>query len=313
MTKPNAVIAVDTFASARAAIAAVANLVGEDRIADAEAILASDRLPIDAAFLDSAPKMRAIALASVGYDNVDLAECTRRKIPVSNVRGSLNEAVADIGHALILCAMRGIVTGWNWAKEGRWIERGPAPFGVDLEYKTLGIVGLGGIGRALAKRALASGMRVIYNNRTPRRDDDATSATYVGFEELLRQADCVVAVVPLGPQTRHMFGAQQFAAMKSTAYFVNIARGGLVDTNALVEALESKQIAGAALDVTEPEPLAPNHPLYQLPNVTITPHIGSATLETRERMALLAARNLIEGLAGRPLPCCLNPTANFQG
>jgi glyoxylate reductase len=251
--------------------------------------------------LAQAPKLRVIANATVGYENIDVAACARRGIPFSNVRGSLNEAVADLSFSLILASLRKLLTAVEWARTGAWMTA-QAPYGNDLEGKTLGIVGFGEIGLAVARRAQASRMQVIYTNRHPRADDALTGAAFTPLASLLERADCVLALVPLSNATRHMFGPDEFARMKPTAHFVNVGRGALVQTDALLHALQSGQIAAAALDVTDPEPLPPEHPLYALPNVTIVPHIGSATPETRERMALLAARNLIAGLLGQPLP-----------
>jgi glyoxylate reductase len=279
----------------------VATVVGPERLADADGLLCDTRFRVDEALLAQAPKLRVIANCTVGYENIDIAACARRGIPFSNVRGSLNETVADLSFALILVSLRNMLTAAQWARSGRWMTE-PAPFGHDLEGKTLGIVGFGEIGVAVARRAQASRMHVIYANRRPREDDAATGAAFTPLPALLERADCVLALVPLSAATRHMFGPPEFARMKPTAYFVNIGRGALVQTDALVNALRSGQIAGAALDVTDPEPLPPEHPLYALPNVIIVPHIGSATPETRERMALLAARNLVAGLRGEPLP-----------
>jgi glyoxylate reductase len=247
-----------------------------------------------------------ICSATVGYDNIDVAECTRRGIAVSNSRGSLTEAVADLALLHIIAAFRHIGLAVSWARDGRW-PNGPMPVGDDVGGNTLGIIGLGAIGMALAKRARACGMEIIYHNRTRRPDDGDGGAQYVPFETLLRTADCIVLVIPLNAETHGMIGAAQFALMKPTAYFVNAARGAIVDTNALVDALVSKTIAGAALDVTDPEPIAADHPLLTLPNVFITPHIGTATRQTRERMSMFGAQNLVAGIAGKPLPQIVNP------
>ncbi|HZX67470.1 MAG TPA: NAD(P)-dependent oxidoreductase, partial [Candidatus Elarobacter sp.] len=182
-----------------------------------------------------------------------------------------------------------------------WMQA-DAPYGHDLAGATLGLIGFGAIGTAVARRAQASGMRVVYHTRTPRDDDEKTGGEYRSFEDLLSEADCVVALVPLTPQTRGMFDDAAFARMKPSATFVNAARGAVCDTGALLRALEQKKIAGAALDVTDPEPLPPDHPLYAREDVVIVPHVGSATDETRTRMAMLAAENLIAFVEGRPLP-----------
>jgi glyoxylate reductase len=294
--------------AAKALVAEHAETVDEDRVGEAFGLYCDSFCPprIDASYLDGAPQLRVICSATVGYDNIDLAECTRRGIAVSNSRGSLTEAVADVAYLLIIAAFRHVGEGTRWAREGRWTG-GPAPVGDDVAGNTLGIVGLGAIGMAVAKRARTSGMNVIYHNRTRRPDDGALEARYVPFDELLKSADCIVVLIPLNAETRGMFGAAQFAAMRSSSYFVNASRGAIVDTNALYDALVSKKIAGAALDVTDPEPLPADHPLFSLPNAFITPHIGTATRQTRERMSLYAAHNLVAGIAGTPLPQIVNP------
>jgi glyoxylate reductase len=268
---------------------------------DAEGLLVNSGIPIDAALLDLAPRARIVATVSVGYDNVDQGALRERGIVLTNSRGSLDEAVADLTYALVILAMRRLGGALAWVRDGRWM-RGEAPFGADLEGATLGIVGFGGIGPKIARRAFASGMRVIYSNRSPRDDDARTGAAYRTFDDLLAEADCVVVLVPLSPQTRGLFGEAAFAKMKPSAVFVNVARGAIADTRALLRALDAGAIAGAALDVTDPEPLPPDHPLQGRDDVIVTPHVGSATVETRTRMAMLAARNLIAYAGGQPLP-----------
>jgi glyoxylate reductase len=270
-------------------------------LADAAGVLVSSTFPIDAAFLAAAPKLRIVATWSVGYDNIDLAELAARGIVLTNTSGSLTETVADLTYALVIFAVRNLAAGLNWVRSGRWME-GNMPLGHDLDGATLGIVGFGTIGLALAKRAQVSGMRVIYSNRNPRGDDAATGASFRSFDALLAEADCVVLLVPLSDETRGMFGDAQFAQMKPTATLVNVARGAVVDTDALVRALQQKKIAGAALDVTDPEPLSPDHPLVALDNVVIVPHVGSGTYETRARMAMLAAENLVTYIEGKEPP-----------
>lgn len=270
-------------------------------LATATGVLVSSAIPIDRAFLAAAPRLKIVATWSVGYDNVDLDALRERGIVLTNTSGSLVETVADLTYALVILAMRNLAVGLNWVRSGRWMQ-GNMPFGHDLEGATLGIVGFGQIGLAVAKRARCSGMRVIYANRNPRADDAATGASHRPFDALLAEADCVVLLVPLTPETRGLFGDEQFAKMKPTATLVNVARGQVVDTAALLRALEQKQIAGAALDVTDPEPLPPDHPLLARDDVVVLPHVGSATYETRARMAMLAAENLVAFLTGAPLP-----------
>jgi glyoxylate reductase len=270
-------------------------------LADAVGVLSSSNAPIDAAFFEQAPALRIVAMQSVGYDNVDVPALRARGIVLTNSRGSLVAAVADLTYALIIMAVRRLGLAMAWARSGRW-TKGDAPYGHDLAGATLGMAGFGAIGTAVARRAQASGMRVIYHTRTPRDDDAATGGAYRTFEQLLAEADCVVALVPLTPQTRGMFDDAAFALMKPTATFVNAARGAVCDTGALLRALEQGKIAGAALDVTDPEPLPADHALYAREDVVILPHVGSATDETRTRMAMLAAENLIAFIHDEPLP-----------
>lgn len=231
---------------------------------------------------------------------------------MGNTPGVLVEATADLTFGLLLCAARRIHEGWDFVRQGRWAAGEGFPFGFDLFGKTLGIVGLGRIGAAVAKRARVFGMEVLYHNRRRRPDEQDLGIRYADFNSLLEQADCIIVLSPLSAETRDMFGREQFARMKPSVYFINAARGPIVDTGALVEALTARQIAFAAMDVTDPEPLPAGHPLLQLPNVLITPHIGSATIETRTAMALLTADNLLAGLARHPLPACVNSEVNYQ-
>jgi glyoxylate reductase len=270
-------------------------------LADAIGVLSSSNAPVDAAFLAEAPALRIVAMQSVGYDNVDVPGLRARGIVLTNSRGSLVEAVADLTYALVILAVRRLGPAMAWARSGRWMQA-DAPYGHDLAGSTLGLVGFGAIGTAVARRAQASGMRVIYHTRTPRDDDATTGGAYRTFEQLLHEADCVVTLVPLTPQTRGLFDDAAFAQMKPTATFVNAARGAVCNTAPLLRALEQGKIAGAALDVTDPEPLPADHPLYTRDDVVIVPHMGSATDETRTRMAMLAAENLIAFIHGKPLP-----------
>jgi len=268
---------------------------------DADGLLVSSGIPVDAGLLERAPRARIVATVSVGYDNVDQRALRARGVALTNSRGSLDEAVSDLTYALVILAVRRLGRALAWVRDGRWMA-GEAPFGMDLEGATLGIVGFGGIGPKLARRAFASGMRVIYSNRRARADDERTGAAYRTFDGLLAEADCVVVLVPLSAQTRGLFGDAAFAKMKPSAVFVNVARGAIVDGGALLRALDAGTIAGAALDVTDPEPLPPDHPLQGRDDVIVTPHVGSATLETRTRMAMLAAQNLIAFVRGEELP-----------
>lgn len=251
--------------------------------------LLTDR--IDEALLQTAPRLRTISNYAVGADNVDLDAARRRGIAVGTTPGVLTDATADLAFALILAAARNLPRAAADAKAGNWRTWEPAGWlGMELRGATLAIVGFGRIGQAVAKRAEAFGMRVLPVVRGR------------PLPQTLEQADVVSLHAPLTPQTHHLIDAEALNTMKPTAILVNTARGGLVDTQALTEALQANAIAGAALDVTDPEPLPPDHPLYEIPTALVVPHIGSATHATRERMAELAVDNLLAGLDGRPLP-----------
>lgn len=268
-------------------------------------IVAGDR--VDAPFLAAAPKLKVVSCVAVGYDNVDLAEATRRRVAVTNTPDVLTDATADLTWALILGVARRVIEGDRLARSGEW--RGWAPTqlrGVDVAGKTLGIVGAGRIGTAVAKRATGFSMRLLYLARSAKPEMEALGAKPATFDDVLRESDFLCVHVPLTPDTRHMFGELQFRKMKPTAYFINLARGPVHDEAALVRALREGWIAGAALDVYEHEPkISPE--LVQMPNTLLLPHLGSATVETRRRMAILAAENLLAVLDGRPCANILNP------
>ena len=238
----------------------------------------------------------------MGYDNIVVAACAARGVAVGNTPGVLVDAVADWAYALILDSARQLVKASEHVRSGLWGQRKPFGLTVDLAGKTLGIIGMGDIGSAVARRAQASKMRVIYHNRRQRGDDGQLGVEYAGLDDLLRRSDFILLAVTLNPSTQKMIDAQALAKFKPGARLINISRGGVVDTEALYEALKSGHLAYAALDVTDPEPLPGEHKLLTLPNVTVTPHVASATAETRDAMALLTADNIIAGLEGRPLP-----------
>lgn len=271
--------------------------------------LLTDR--IDAQVMEAAGRgLRVISNHAVGFDNVDVQEATRRKIPVGNTPGILTESTADFTFALIAAAARRVTEGDRFVRAGKWKTWGPSLLlGPDLYHATLGIVGFGRIGRAVARRAAGFEMRVIFNDPTP----DAVlplelaQAEAVDFDTLLRTADIISIHTPLNDQTRYMFDRQAFTRMKSSAILVNTARGAIVQPDALHESLKSGRIAFAALDVTDPEPIPEDSPLLELENLIITPHIASASQVTREKMARMAAENLIAGLKGERLPYCVNP------
>lgn len=283
-----------------------------DWIKDAQGLFATNKIQVNEELLAHAPQLKVIAQAAVGYDNVNIHACSAHGIPFANTPGVLVEATADLAFGLILCSARRIAQGWEWVKEGQWASGRALPLGIDLFGKTLGIVGMGQIGAAVARRAQASGMKVIYHNRSRRRDEQEMKASYVSFDELLQVSDFVLVLVPLSAESKGLFGREQFRKMKPSAYFINAARGAIVDAQALYEALRDQTIAFAAMDVTDPEPIPTGHPLVRMPNILITPHIGSATVETRTEMALLTAKNILAGLAGKPLLTCVNSEANYK-
>ena len=274
----------------------------DEWLAKADALFSTGNIKINEELLAKAPNLKVIAQASVGYDNIDIAACNARNIPVGNTPGVLVDAVADLAYALILDSARKIVLAYDHVKSGKWGENKPFGLATDLANKTLGVVGMGDIGRAIAERAKASKMKIIYHNRNRRADDEALGATYVTFDELLAQADFIVIAVTLNPTTKGMFNKEAFAKMKDGARIVNISRGAVIDTEAMYEALLSGKLAHAAMDVTDPEPLPGDHKLLSLPNVTVTPHMASATTETRDAMALLTVDNILAGLEGKPMP-----------
>ena len=274
----------------------------DEWLAKADALFSTGNIKINEELLAKAPNLKVIAQASVGYDNIDIAACNARNIPVGNTPGVLVDAVADLAYALILDSARKIVLAYDHVKSGKWGENKPFGLATDLANKTLGVVGMGDIGSAIAERAKASKMKIIYHNRNRRADDEALGATYVTFDELLAQADFIVTAVTLNPTTKGMFNKEAFAKMKDGARIVNISRGAVIDTEAMYEALLSGKLAHAAMDVTDPEPLPGDHKLLSLPNVTVTPHMASATTETRDAMALLTVDNILAGLEGKPMP-----------
>lgn len=274
----------------------------EQWLGQADALFSTGNIKINEELLAKAPKLKVIAQASVGYDNIDIAACTARNIPVGNTPGVLVDAVADLAYALLLDSARRIVLAHEHVKSGKWGQNKPFGLATDLAGKTLGVVGMGDIGSAIAERAKASRMQIIYHNRRRHEDDMELGAEYVSFDELLERADFVVVAVTLNPSTKGMFNKEAFAKMKQGARFINISRGAVADTEALYEALASGKLAHAAMDVTDPEPLPGEHKLLTLPNVTVTPHMASATVETRDAMALLTVDNILAALAGEPMP-----------
>ena len=262
-------------------------------------------LKLDAELLDLAPGLQAIASVSVGVDNYDIDYLTERRILLSNTPDVLTETTADTGFALILATARRVVELASMIREGKWTRNiGPAHFGTDVHGKTLGIIGMGRIGEALAQRGhFGFGMPVIYHSHSPKPAvEQRFNAQYRSLTELLQQADFICLTLPLTAETEGLMGATEFALMRPESIFINISRGKVVDEAALIDALRTGQIRAAGLDVFEREPLSLDSPLLQLNNVVATPHMGSATHETREAMAKCAVDNLLAALAGeRPM------------
>ena len=276
----------------------------------ADAIYAILTEAINAEVLDAAePQVKVVANMAVGYNNVDVEECTKRGIPVTNTPGVLTETTADLAWALLMATARRLPESERVLRAGAWEGWGPLQFiAGDVHGKTLGIFGMGRIAKAVVRRAQGFNMRVIYNTRTQldAAEEKELGVSYVSKDELLAESDYLSVHCPLTPETTHAFGAAEFAAMKNSACLINTARGPIVDEAALVKALEDGVIGSAGLDVFEEEPKV--HPgLMKLENAVILPHIGSASIETRGKMATMAAENVIARLKGETPPNCVNP------
>jgi glyoxylate reductase len=291
--------------------AAVLELLG-DRVellpweqvsADIEAIYTYGHPTVNAGLLDRLPQVRVISNFGVGVDHIDVAAASARGIPVGNTPGVLDGATADLAFALLLAAGRRVVEGDRHARGPNFLRYDPSyMLGREIHGATLGIVGMGRIGEQVARRARAFDMTVLYCNRRRKPEAEAAlPARHVTRDELLATSDYVVLTVPLTAETHGLIGRAELARMKPTAILVNVSRGAVVDTAALTEALAARQLYAAALDVTEPEPLPREHPILRLDNVIITPHLGSATEQTRRRMTEISVENLLAGLAGKPL------------
>ena len=278
------------------------------RLPEVSGLLTLLTVPVDESLLELAPRLRVVSNMAVGVDNVDLAACTARGIPVGHTPGVLTEGTADLTMALLLAVARRIPEASRDARRGHWTTWEPAGWlGADLAGATLGIVGMGKIGAAVAERAKGFGLKLVYNSRSPKPEiERRLDAVHLPLDELLRHSDFVSLHVPLTAETRGLISEDALRLMKPTAILINVARGPVVDSVGLYHALHEKWIAAAGLDVTDPEPLPPADPLYGLPNCLIVPHIGSATINTRRRMAQLACDNLLAGLAGQRLPRCAN-------
>lgn len=265
--------------------------------------------PIDAEVIAAGARLRVISQMAVGVDNIDLRAATARGIPVGHTPGVLTEATADFTFALLLAAARRIPEGMDYVRAGKWRTWEPMGLlGMDVWQATLGIVGMGRIGTAVARRARGFAMHILYYDPTRRLElEEELGVEYAELEDLLARSDFVTLHCPLTPETWHLINEETLRRMKPTAILINAARGPVVDTGALVRALSEGWIRAAALDVTDPEPLPPDHPLLSLPNCIVVPHIASATVSTRNRMARMAAENLLAGLRGERLPYCANP------
>ena len=271
---------------------------------DIEAIYTYGHPHVGADLLDRLHGVRVISNFGVGVDHIDVAAAVARGIAVGNTPGILDGATADMAFALLLAAGRRLVEGDRHARGPNFLRYDPSYIlGREIHGSTLGIVGMGRIGEQAARRARAFDMSVLYHNRQRRpAAEEMLGARYTSLDDLLALSDYVMLTVPLTPETQRLIGQAELARMKPTAVLINIARGPIVDTDALTEALSARRIWAAALDVTDPEPLPRDHPLLRLDNVLITPHLGSATEQTRQRMAEVSVENLLAGLSGKPLP-----------
>ena len=282
-----------------------------NKVKDIDGLLSLLTDKVDAELMDAAPRLKIVSNMAVGFDNINVPEATKRGILVGNTPGVLTETTADFAWSLIMATGRRVAEGDRWTRSGKWKTWGPMILlGYDIHHATLGIVGCGRIGLEIAKRAKGFDMKILYYDTVRRKPEEEKEygLEYVSkLPDLLSRADFVTVHVPLMAETRHLISTAEFAAMKPTAVFVNSSRGPVVDQKALYEALKSGQIFAAGLDVTEVEPIPMDDPLLTLDNITIAPHIASASVATRTKMATMAAANLIAGLKGEMPPNCVNP------
>jgi len=277
-------------------------------VGDCEGLVSLLTDPVNEAVIDAAPRLKVISNYAVGYDNVDVPAATRAGIMVTNTPGVLTETTADLAFALLLAAARRIVEGHAYAAAGRWRTWGPKLLlGRDIHGSCLGIVGFGKIGRAVARRARGFHMTVLYHDIEPHPEAEDLGAEFCSLPELYRRADFISLHVPLTADTHHLIDATALERMGPETILINTSRGPVVDEAALCEALRSGRLGGAALDVTDPEPIDPGSPLLTLPNALVVPHIGSASFATRGLMAELAADNLLRALAGEVPRHLVNP------
>ena len=275
-----------------------------------DALLSAGPNLLDANFFEECNNLKVVSLHSAGFDRVDINAANKFKIPVSNTPDVLSKATSDVAFLLMIAVSRKALYMYKKILDGEWGFFDPtADLGVELYNKTLGVFGLGKIGVEMAKKCKAAyNMKIIYNNRKPNETAEKTlDAQYVSFEELLAQSDVLSVHANLSDETKGIFNKASFGKMKPTAIFINTARGGLHDEKDLLHALQNNIIWGTGLDVTDPEPMAKDDPLLFMPNVCVLPHIGSATVETRNAMATMAAKNIIAGLRGERLPNIINP------
>ena len=281
------------------------------KVQDIDGLLSLLTDKVDAELMDAAPRLKVVSNMAVGFDNIDVPEATKHGIVVGNTPGVLTETTADFAWALIMATGRRVAEGDRWTRSGKWKTWGPMILlGYDIHHATLGIVGFGRIGIEIAKRARGFSMKILYYDvvrRKPSEEKELGLEYVPNLHDLLSRADFVTIHVPLMAETRHLISTAEFAAMKPTAVFVNTSRGPVVDQKALYQALKSGQIFAAGLDVTEVEPISMDDPLLTLDNITIAPHIASASVATRTKMATMAAANLIAGLKGEMPPNCVNP------
>lgn len=275
----------------------------ENEFQSAVAIVSYGHAHIGGTLLDKCPNVKVVSNHGVGVDHIDVAAARERSILVGNTPGCLDASTADMAMALVLATARNVVVGDHFARGPEFLSYDPSLLiGQEVSGSTIGIVGMGRIGFQIARRASAFDMKILYHNRKERSDASSVNATYTAFNPLLEQSDFVVLTCPLTNDTKNLIRREQLELMKPSAILVNMARGPVVNTNDLLEALTESKIRAAGLDVTDPEPLPRNHPLLSLNNVVITPHLGSASNRTRERMMRMTVENLIAGIEGSALP-----------
>jgi glyoxylate reductase len=282
-----------------------------EQVGDAEGLVTSAFDVVNEAVLAQAPRLRVVSQFAVGLDNLDVKALTARGVPVGYTPFAVTEATADMALALMLSLSRRIVPSAQFVRAKLWRDWSPTlMIANDVFGKTLGIVGMGRIGQAIARRARGFNMTLLYHARNRRSEaEQALGVQYRSYDQILAESDILIFILPLSPETRYMVNDAAFAKMKKSAMVINVARGPIVDPKALYRALSSGRIAAAALDVTDPEPVAPDDPLLTLENLLITPHVATSTWETRREMTRVTVTNLLNGLAGKPMLHCANPEA----